>query len=149
MSRFSFRGLTMLSAALLIAACGGGGDNDGVPEVNPWQGMQLLESRTETAGNARIAFDPNGNAIALWNQRTLELGSAFFFFNVYASRYTVGAGWDAPRLVNDTANDTADLEIALDANGNAIALWREITDDDIQFRRYNANSDTWLSIAPP
>jgi len=82
-------------------------------------GATLIE--TDNAGGAnspQIAMDATGNAIAVWNQFD---GARY---NVWANRYTTGSGWGAATLIEtDNAGSVSSPQIAMDANGNAVAVW--------------------------
>ena len=68
----------------------------------------------------RIAVDPSGNALAVW-QRNATNGTQT---NIGVNRYTAGAGWGtAQALTNDPAGVAWRPHIAMDASGNAIAVW--------------------------
>jgi hypothetical protein len=86
-----------------------------------WEGPQLLE--TDDAGAAeypQIAIDANGNAIAVWSQNTGTV------YSIFANRYVSGTGWEGPQLLEmDDDYDAYDPQIAIDANGNAIAVWQQ------------------------
>jgi hypothetical protein len=92
-----------------------------------WGTAELIE--TDNADNAdypRIAMDANGNAIAVWPQ------SDGIRFNIWANRYVPGAGWGTAELIETDNADNADYpHIAMDANGNAIAVWEQ--SDGIRF----------------
>ncbi|WP_196812960.1 Ig-like domain-containing protein [Cupriavidus sp. WS] len=86
-----------------------------------WGTAQLIE--TDNAGSAaypQIAMDTNGNALAVWQQ------SDGLHTNVVANRYTVGAGWGTPQLIEtDNTGNAGYPQIAIDANGNALAAWHQ------------------------
>jgi hypothetical protein len=68
----------------------------------------------------QVAMDPDGNAMAIWNGDDGERGNAF------ANRFSVDGGWGSPENIDDRAPGFADgHRIAMDANGNAIAVWRQ------------------------
>jgi hypothetical protein len=70
------------------------------------------------ASNPQIAFDGNGNAIAVWQQYDLTVMS------IWANRYEPGSGWGTAELLeadDASGHDAYNPQIALDANGNAIA----------------------------
>ena len=69
------------------------------------------------ASNARIAFDGNGNAFAIWNQSDNGV------YNVYANRYTAGTGWGTPTTIESQTTDSYTVQIGFDGAGNAIATW--------------------------
>ncbi len=84
-----------------------------------WGAAALIE--TDNAGSAnkpQIAIDANGNALAVWQQSDGEADS------VWANRYAAGTGWGTAALLetDDTGFDL-DAQVAIDANGNALALW--------------------------
>ncbi len=86
-----------------------------------WGTAGLIE--TDNAGDTtapQIAFDQNGNAIAVWQQfdgiRT----------NIWANRYVVGTGWGTAGLIEtDNAGDAQVPQIAFDQNDNALAVWNQ------------------------
>ena len=83
-----------------------------------WGSAELIE--TNDAGSAiapQIAFDSNGNALAVWYQSD---GSRY---NIWANRFD-GTSWGSAELIetNDAGN-TYDPQIAVDSNGNALAVW--------------------------
>ena len=68
----------------------------------------------------RVAVDPAGNAIAVWAQYDLARD------NIWASRFTPSGGWAvATRIETDDTDNASAAQIALDANGNAWAVWRQ------------------------
>ncbi|NNL25499.1 MAG: hypothetical protein HKP36_13725 [Myxococcales bacterium] len=67
-----------------------------------------------------MALDPNGNAVAVWEQydgtRT----------NIWANRFSPTAGWGvAERIETDDAGGAESAQVALDPNGNAVAVWEQ------------------------
>ena len=84
-----------------------------------WGDAVLIE--TNDAGHAyspQIAFDSNGNALAVWYQRD---GS----FNIWANRFD-GSVWGSAELIEtNDAGDAYDPQIAFDSNGNALAVWHQ------------------------
>lgn len=71
---------------------------------------------------SRIAVGPRGHMFAVWMQADPEtyLGSPWF------NRYIPGMGWGVPGPVaTDENGHSADPIIAVDAQGNAIAVWDE------------------------
>ena len=86
-----------------------------------WGAPALIETdNTNSARNARVAFDANGNAIAVWTQ------SDGLRDNVLANRYTAGSGWGVAMLIEtDNAGSAFEAQIAFDSNGNATAVWSQ------------------------
>jgi len=102
-----------------------------------WNGAMLIENSSEYAVNPRIAMDPNGNAIAIWQQRTDALR-----MNLWANRYEAGTGWDSASLIeNDDRGDVRNHQIAVGSNGQAIAIWQQsdATRFNIRVNHHDAN----------
>jgi hypothetical protein len=93
-------------------------------ELGAWGEATLLEhDDTGSAWEPRVAADPAGNAIVVWEQSDGTVK------NVRASRYTASdAAWSPPVFVDDDAAESAeDQRIAMDAAGNAIVVWKQGT----------------------
>lgn len=86
-----------------------------------WGTAQRIE--TDNAGSAyrpQIGFDANGNALAVWSQTNGTRS------NIWANRYTAGQGWGTAQLIeDDNAGGAYDPRIAVNSNGNAIAVWEQ------------------------
>ena len=84
-----------------------------------WGVAERIE--TDDVGNAssaQVGVDPNGNALAVWQQ------SDGTHFDIWANRFTPAAGWgDGERIETDNAGDARAPQVALDPNGNAVAVW--------------------------
>ncbi len=91
-----------------------------------WGTAQLVETDDIShASDPQIAIDPAGNAIAVWRQNT---GTTFY--SIFANRYVSGTGWGLPQLLEtDDAVNAYESQIAIDSAGNAIAIWRQITNE--------------------
>ncbi len=86
-----------------------------------WGTSTLLETQDlGSASKVQIAFSNDGNAIAVWQQ------SDGVRDNIWSNLYTVGTGWGTPTLVeNDNTGHARTPKIAIDHNGNAMAVWRQ------------------------
>lgn len=99
-----------------------------------WGSAELIE--TDNTGDAsfpQIAVDTSGNAIAVWHQFDGIRN------NIYANRYIVGTGWASVELIEtDNAGYANYPQLAVDVNGNAIAVWRQYdgTRNNIWANRY-------------
>jgi hypothetical protein len=84
-----------------------------------WQGATLIETGNGDLPIApTIAMDPNGNAFAIWVQN----GSGSFP-DIWTNRYVAGTGWETATLMELTDSNVDIPSIAVQANGNAIAVW--------------------------
>lgn len=111
--------------------------------TDSWGTAELIESGNNgQAVQAQIAFDSAGNAIAVWRQ---SVGANS---NIYSNRYTLGTGWGGAELVaTGDADNATRPQIAMDSNGNAIAVWRELSalgaKVSVYASRYTASTDSW------
>ncbi|GGX48740.1 Ig-like domain-containing protein [Saccharospirillum salsuginis] len=100
-----------------------------------WGNAQTIE--TENAGDAKspqIAFDGSGNALVVWEQYD---GTRF---NIRAIRYTTDSGWGSAQTIEaNNAGDARGPQIAIDGEGNALAVWRQNdgTRTNIRANRFN------------
>jgi hypothetical protein len=141
-----------------MALPGCGGDDGGSVDVETgdvarrWQGAVSIENAPGPALDAQIAIDANGNAMAVWRQYSDELVFDTVYL-IYASRYVAGGGWASPRLLNDTANNGYNPQIAFDGNGNALVVFEvehgSGNDRQISAHRYDAGTDAWGFMNAP
>ncbi len=94
-----------------------------------WGGAQLIENNN--AGNAsapQLAVDTNGNAVAVWKQANGVPGLGIGFDRsaaIWANRFTPGSGWGSAATIEpETAGESNDPQIAMDASGNVQAVWQ-------------------------
>ena len=130
-------GIMILALTAALSACGGGGSST---PVKAWGTPTLIETNdAENAGSPQIATDAAGNAIAVWQQSD---GASL---SIYANRYTAGTGWGTPTLIETGTGVAVGPQIAVDAGGNAIAVWRQSYGmlDNIYANRYNVTTGLW------
>lgn len=96
--------------------------------LNAGQNQWGSWARLDTSGNlvardARVAISSNGTAIAVWR----ESNPGDSNYSLKSSRYTSADGWAAPvtieTLFTNVLPNTA--RVAMDANGNGIAMWAQ------------------------
>ena len=86
-----------------------------------WSPATLVETGTTTASSPKIAVDPNGNIMAVWVQYDMNDTDQ----TIYANRYVVGSGWGTATLLETSDLPVSNPRIAVDSNGNAIAVWQQ------------------------
>lgn len=88
-------------------------------EGGAWGTAERLETLDGSANTARVALDSAGNGFAIWTQRDEDA------FDIWVRRFEDGA-WRSAEMI-DTIEDASafDPELAVDALGNAIAVWRQ------------------------
>jgi hypothetical protein len=106
-----------------------------------WSQRERISDSTLNASDAKVAFDGAGNALAVWKS---EAGIQY-------NLYKVGSGWGptaTSRLVSAFGANALEPRLAVNANGDAMALWTQ--DDDLEGNRldlwssrYTVATDTW------
>jgi hypothetical protein len=100
------------------------------------------------ASSPQITLDANGNGFALWIQSDGTGDS------VWARRYVAGTGWQpSASLETDSAGDASAPRIAVDVNGNALALWAQndrVGRTHVWAKRYSTGSGwgEFMLVAP-
>ncbi|MFQ5597124.1 MAG: hypothetical protein ACE5GK_03655 [Nitrospiria bacterium] len=124
----------ILSCLLAFTACGrskGGGGGAGA----------VSSSNAINAVNPQVAVDGSGNGIAVWVEEH-KLGNTLAY-QLTARHYKAGSGGTAQRVTSiATARLFVRPEMAMDAGGNAIVVWRQ-HDSSIKAIRYDTATDTW------
>ena len=90
-----------------------------------WEGSVQLSDTPNYALGPRPAFDADGNALVIWAQDFgLDRG-------IYASRFTVANGWEAPVLIKsaELGQTVEHQRIVFAPDGSALALWEHPVDD--------------------
>lgn len=108
-----------------------------------WGTPTLIEAKTGIARLPKISTDSNGNAVAVWIQfDDLQ-------FSIWANRYTIADGsWGQAVLIEQSVEDATVPEIAVDSNGNALAVWSQWNIDrySIWANRYSVTNDSWGTV---
>jgi hypothetical protein len=106
------------------------------PVANGWGTAVLIETdNAGDAGSPQVAVDSAGNVIAVWSQ------SDGTRTNIWANRFN-GTTWGTAELIeSDNAGDATAPQIAIDGNGNAIAVWMQSdgTRTNIWANRFNGS----------
>ncbi|MBW1762702.1 MAG: hypothetical protein JRG67_14785 [Deltaproteobacteria bacterium] len=101
-----------------------------------WGVVELLETDNMLpAFDPQVAVDRNGNATVVWRQFAGNRNS------IWSNRYTAGVGWGVAGLLEtDDAGHAFDPQVAVDPNGNATAVWYQLTGtrNNIWSNRYTA-----------
>jgi len=106
-------------------------------EDGSWGSAELIES--DNAGHTfdpQIAFDNNGNALAVWEQYDGTRNS------IWANRFD-GTNWGSAVLIEtDNTGSALVPQIAMDSNGNALAVWSQFygTRDSIWANRFDGTN---------
>lgn len=85
-----------------------------------WGTAVLIEGAAGNATQPQVAIDASGNALAVWQQAGATGDS------IWSNRYTAGAGWGTPVMIQANSEFAQSVQITMDANGNALAAWVQI-----------------------
>jgi hypothetical protein len=126
------RALGLLLCATLLAACGQPSSSASTTPTSTWQDAPLLAQDNEWgAVDYHEAVDAQGNTLAVWEQFDGER------FNIWANRKAPGQGWGVAQLIEtDNAGSAYNPRVAVDSQGNAVAVWQQF---DGQHSRIAAN----------
>lgn len=106
-----------------------------------WDGAVQVDENTTATSEPHIAVSGNGDAVAIWINGV----------DVYANNYTATSGsWgtgSAIKKISSTNFAKSYLQVAMDANGNAIALWSAVQGGATNLRSafYTGSTQTWGS----
>ena len=86
-----------------------------------WGTAERIETHnTGRVYSPQIAIDGDGNAIAIWKQFD---GQEHRY--IRSNRYVDGTGWGTAERITTVVNNVSSPQIAMDRNGNAIAVWEQ------------------------
>lgn len=87
-----------------------------------WGTESAIETGDFDSSLAKVAIDPSGNALAVWQR--LQQGGAIA--DIWASRFNARSGWSAPaQIETDNAGTALNSRIVIDSRGNALAVWMQ------------------------
>jgi hypothetical protein len=102
-----------------------------------WEGAEIIDAGDTQAESVYVAFDADGNAMAVLTQR---IGGGYY--NMYANRYDALSGaWEGAVLLESGENGAMSPQVDFDADGNAFAV--SIQSGTIYANRYDAQSGAW------
>jgi hypothetical protein len=101
-----------------------------------WGTAQLIEADEADAFDPQIAIDASGNALVTWNAGNSTL------YDIKSNRYVADTGWGIPQIVKSNNAISGSLDLAIDASGNARAIWVQYdgTYGNIWSNRYEAGT---------
>jgi|GEM_PF-1136118 len=103
-----------------------------------WGSAALLESSGTVVSTPKLAFDGNGNGIAVWQQGN----------DLFARRYDKATDtWAAAVALDSRTATVGSISLSVDAQGNAIAGWvqNDGTANSAYVNRFDQSTGTWGS----
>jgi len=104
-----------------------------------WTAPRDIDTGEGDATSPRLAVHADASAIAVWTQREPADSRT-----IRAARFVSSQGWSPPVAISTSGNDAYDVQIAMDATGNAIVAWEQDVDgeESIFARRFDV-ADGW------
>ncbi len=107
------------------------------PAGGNWQAQVAIETIDGAFdGEPVVVMNSNGTAFAAWIQAD---GTTY---SVYANRFTPTDGWGTAQLLETSSNIASDVDIAIDSNGNAFAVWAQNTTNNYRIYRNRYTVDS-------
>jgi hypothetical protein len=124
--------------ALFAASCSDNGGSAVTPSVQSWGTAKIIQLKpTENSDAPAFAMNASGNGMAVWQQSDGVTAS-----NIWSSRYDAASGWGPATLVeSDNSALSTRPEVAIDRDGNAVAVWLD-SDAVLSISRVWANRCT-------
>ena len=85
-----------------------------------WGTAQLIETGAGNATAPQVAFDDQGNAIAVW----VQYDGTGAVTNIMANRFN-GTSWGTAELIETGSGDAFSPQVAVDGSGNVLAVWEQ------------------------
>lgn len=118
-----------------------------------WGSATPIESGTQGEGEPpRIACDAAGNATVVW--RWSYPAGTGYASTIWSNRFTVGTGWGTAGPVTNATSVPGNVppEVAVDGNGNAMAIWEASGAGHREMHASYRQAGTWgptLRLDPP
>jgi hypothetical protein len=126
------------------------------PPGGPWQlSAQDVSAPAVTVDpRIRIAIDPAGRAVAVWNTFEGTYGpSPVGEWAVKSSFRPPGGPWQPEQRVSSVGQNAVQPQVALDGSGNGLAVWRDASADGlsdmIQASAYDATAPELRNVHVP
>jgi len=74
------------------------------------------------ANEAHVAFDAQGDAVSVWQRKLPDAEGGKTV--VQTSTHPAGGVWSAPEIISAPDGDTLGAQLAVDPQGNAVAVWQ-------------------------
>jgi hypothetical protein len=102
-----------------------------------WGPPRDIDAGEGDSVSPRVAVHAKDNAIAVWSRRD-STGNR----RIISARYVRSEGWGPPEEISTVGEDAYDVHVAMDASGNAIAVWEQDMEGEetIFARRFDVNT---------
>jgi hypothetical protein len=93
--------------------------NQYLPDKGGWQMPVIIDAGPRNAYISRVAFDYNGDAIAVFKQSDGNI------YRIYANHFIRAEGWKGTAAIDAGTGDADGHQITYDANGNAVVVFEQ------------------------
>jgi len=136
-------------AAAIWSTAGGSNANPVIqaavkPSAGAWGGTAELSGTGQPESNPQLAFDPHGDALAVW--WGLDAGNEV----IESSSLPSGnSGWQAPVALSGSVQYMSQPKLAVDGQGNAVAVWEDAEARVIQTAGYDGAGPQLRELMAP
>lgn len=109
-----------------------------------WSDAEPLEDNDGITNGPNVAVDPRGNAVVIWSQ-TVGGDEP----NAWTNRFTPDTGWGSAELLEGLEGGAWEPSIAMDSNGNALAVWYQREHALELLHREGNFLDIWVNSFTP
>jgi Divergent InlB B-repeat domain len=127
------------NGVILAMRAGSDVESNTLPASGSWGAW----TRVDNAGSAisalaQVALSTNGTALAVWRESNPGDGN----YSMKAAKFTPNVGWGVPESIETLVTDVSDANanIAIDAQGNGIAMWQQGNNPTVHYNIYRAAS---------
>lgn len=96
------------------------------PAGGAWTTPVTLSDAGQNADDPQVAVDTDGDAVAIWRR------SDGTNIRVQAAARPAGGAWTAPTTISAAGPDTYDAGVAVDPDGDAVAVWTQSDGSNIR-----------------
>jgi len=110
------------------------------PVSKSWGIAQPIVAASLLMSRPQVAINGDGNAIAVWEQ--YDGGD----YNLCSNTYTTGSGWGTAAIIESSAGNAVQGQVALDESGKAVIVWIEDPNNynyKIKATTFDFASATW------
>jgi len=90
--------------------------------INGWNEPHKINEGNDVAAIPKVAMDDEGRALAVWTQRGDGVS-----MNTYSNNFDPVTGWGTPRSIQSGTSSSSIPDVAMDGDGNAIAVWSQVS----------------------
>lgn len=90
------------------------------PNAKTWGAAQRIDAGGGIADDPMLAVDATGDRAVVWSQSNGGANA-----DIWSNRFTAGVGWATARAIDLADGQAREAQVAMDAQGNAMAIWRQ------------------------